>query len=124
MTEKAVRRLAELVPTYQNKLQDKEVFSNFMAVVSRTKSFATAEMKEAVTEWQTQLSKVGEGERARRGGGRGHTGCDFFFFSTRDDSFHSNTNNKEVLLSEKTKGGIGQRPFCGLQQQFSEMLMF
>ncbi|CAM9236529.1 unnamed protein product [Pylaiella littoralis] len=61
VTEKAVIRLAELVPTYKDKLQDEEVFKNFMAVVSRTKSFATLEMKEAVTEWQSQLSKYHEG---------------------------------------------------------------
>lgn len=37
------------------------MFKNFMVVVSRTKSFATVEMKEAVTEWQAQLTKVGVG---------------------------------------------------------------
>ncbi|CAN0439008.1 unnamed protein product, partial [Hapterophycus canaliculatus] len=57
VTEKAVSRLAELVPTYKDKLQDKEVFDNFKVVVSRTKSFATVEMKEAVAEWEAQLSK-------------------------------------------------------------------
>lgn len=60
-------RLAELVPTYKDKLQDEEVFNNFKAVVSRTKSFATVEMKEAVAEWEAQLRKVTE----RSGGGGG-----------------------------------------------------
>lgn len=61
VTEKAVSRLAELVPTYKEKLQDDEVFNNFKTVVLRTKSFATLEMKEAVAEWEAQLRKVGRG---------------------------------------------------------------
>lgn len=69
MTEKAVSRLAELVPTYKEKLQDEEVFNNFKTVVSRTKSFATLEMKEAVAEWEAQLRKVRGGScRARAAG--------------------------------------------------------
>lgn len=75
-------RLAELVPTYKDKLQDEEVFNNFKVVVARTKSFATVEMKEAVAEWEAQLRKVREGgggnvtvsELVTAGGlvGRGH----------------------------------------------------
>eukprot|EP00903_Cladosiphon_okamuranus_P005553 g5529.t1 len=78
VTEKAVSRLAELVPTYKDKLQDEEVFNNFKVVVGRTKSFATVEMKEAVSEWEAQLRKFHEGgaededaaERAARAAGR------------------------------------------------------
>ncbi|CAM9483812.1 unnamed protein product [Scytosiphon promiscuus] len=78
VTEKAVGRLAELVPTYKEKLQDEEVFNNFKVVVSRTKSFATVEMKEAVAEWEAQLRKHHEGgaededaaARAARAAGR------------------------------------------------------
>lgn len=60
--------MAELVPTYKDKLQDEEVFKNFMVVVGRTKSFATVEMKEAVAEWETQLRKVWGREGRGRGG--------------------------------------------------------
>lgn len=75
VTEKAVSRLAELVPTYKEKLQDEEVFKNFMVVVGRTKSFATVEMKEAVAEWEAQLRKVGRGTRTgTRSGARGPQG--------------------------------------------------
>ncbi|CBN77248.1 conserved unknown protein [Ectocarpus siliculosus] len=78
VTEKAVSRLAELVPTYKEKLQDDEVFNNFKTVVLRTKSFATLEMKEAVAEWEAQLRKYHEGgaededaaARAARAAGR------------------------------------------------------
>lgn len=66
--------MAELVPTYKDKLQDEEVFNNFKVVVSRTKSFATVEMKEAVAEWEAQLRKVRRGAQysgtcQRQGGG-------------------------------------------------------
>ncbi|CAM9898442.1 unnamed protein product, partial [Laminaria digitata] len=55
VTEKAVSRLAEEVPNYKDKLQDKEVHANFMTVVSRAKRLATPEMTSAVAEWESQL---------------------------------------------------------------------
>ena len=58
MTEKAISRLAELMPTYKERLQNKEVYSNFVGLVNRAKQFASQEMAQAVDEWKTQLEKV------------------------------------------------------------------
>ena len=58
VTEKAVSRLAEETPNYKDKLQDRDVYANIMAVVSRAKRLATPDMTNAVTEWEAQLLKV------------------------------------------------------------------
>lgn len=58
VTEKAVRRLSELVPTYKHQLKDKEVLSNFMALAKQAKTFAGREVEQAVDEWKAQLQKV------------------------------------------------------------------
>lgn len=58
VTEKAVRRLSELVPTYKHQLRDKEVFSNFMALTKQAKTFAGREVEQAVDEWKAQLQQV------------------------------------------------------------------
>lgn len=58
LTERAVTRLAELLPTYKEALGDQGVFANFSGLISRTKKLATLEMQEAVNEWEEQLQKV------------------------------------------------------------------
>lgn len=65
MTDKALTRLAELLPTYKDKLQDKDVYSNFVGLVNRAKQFASQEMAQAVDEWKSQLEKVKEPEIPR-----------------------------------------------------------
>lgn len=58
-------RLAELLPTYKDKLQDKDVYSNFVGLVNRAKQFASQEMAQAVDEWKSQLEKVKEPRRSQ-----------------------------------------------------------
>lgn len=58
MTEKAVKRLSELVPTYKHQLKDNEVLSNFMALAKQAKMFASREVEQAVDEWKAQLQQV------------------------------------------------------------------
>ena len=87
MTEKAVSRLAEEVPNYKHKLQDKEVHAHFMALVSRAKRLATPEMASAVAEWEAKLQKVWNGKNKR-----------FLFRSTRLFLFLSCSKSFKVYL--------------------------
>lgn len=50
---------------YKDKLQDKDVYSNFIGLVNRAKQFASQEMAQAVDEWKAQLEKVKEPRRSR-----------------------------------------------------------
>ncbi len=61
ITEKCVRRLAELLPSYKEALEDPVVYDNFLVLVSNARKFAKPEMKEAVQDWERLLSELHEG---------------------------------------------------------------
>ncbi len=103
ITEKCVRRLAELLPSYKEALEDPVVYDNFLVLVSNARKFAKPEMKEAVKDWERLLSELHEGgANALSAALRAKTA------SKRANS-RSNKTLSAAPSEENTKDGGGKR---------------
>lgn len=90
VTEKAVARLAELVPAYKDLLRDREVYEHFAGLVSRAKKFATVEMQQAIGEWEKTLKEVGGlGDRIIEYDERKNMGLRAYLFLARTAFMHA-----------------------------------
>ncbi|CAM9418198.1 unnamed protein product [Choristocarpus tenellus] len=74
VTDKGLAKVTELVAVFKHTLHDKDVYENFMALLSRAKAFCSAETKKACDELHVKLKECHEGgaededaaERAKR----------------------------------------------------------